>query len=349
VTIPANPQVAITGDTRLCPTESSTLSATAGFVNYTWNNNSKQAQLEVNQSGTYSVTITDINGCTATDNIIVEALPAPALAITGPDVVCNNTDINLNAGAGFAKYEWNNSSNQQQISTNQPGTYTVTVSNADGCTASAEKTVQPGGVFNPLITVLPYQCDQQITMFATGEIVTYKWSNGGGLSAITVQQPGTYTVTATNTAGCSGTASVLVTIPALPVVDITGDARLCPGESSTLSATAGFVNYTWNNNGNQAQLTVNQAGTYSVTIADANGCTATDNIIVSAAPVPATQISGPAVICGNNTVTLDAGIGFSTYTWSNAGNQQQISTNQPAPTPSRSAMPTAAQPPMSSS
>jgi len=335
--IPTPPQVDITGDTRLCPSETSVLTATAGLVNYVWAGpngfaaNSQQPT--VNSPGAYTVTATDNLGCTATNMVLVENATPPTPQISGPAAICNNNPVTLSvAGGNFTQINWSTTEVTASINVGQVGIYTVTVTNADGCTASNSQQVLAGGNVQPGITVFPYQCDQQITLLADTGFATYAWNNGGVLQPITVQQSGTYTVTTTDIVGCTATATVSVNIPAQQQVDITGDNQLCPSEVSTLTATSGFSGYAWAGpNGYTAtgqQPTVSVSGAYTVTATDALGCTATATLAVQALTPPVPTIIGPTTICGSNPVSLNvAGGQFADIVWSNAAITPSITVN----------------------
>lgn len=102
---------------------------------YVWNTQETTQSISVSQSGTYSVTFTDGVGCTATDGIEVEFSTGSVSVDLGPDTaICNGEILTLDAGAGFASYEWSTSETSQTLEVNQPGDYIVTVTDANGCT-----------------------------------------------------------------------------------------------------------------------------------------------------------------------------------------------------------------------
>ena len=125
-------------------------------------------------------------------------------------------------------------------------------------------------------------------------------------------EAGTYTVTGTDANGCVNTATVDVTVNALPTVTISGETVFCEGGSTTLTAT-GATTYTWGNE-TTAELTVTEAGTYTVTGTDANGCENTASVEVTVNALPTITISGETAFCeGGNTVLTASGA--TTYTW----------------------------------
>ena len=339
VTIPTQQPLSITGDKLLCPAEISTLTASSGFLVYTWAGPSgftaNGQQPTANAAGTYTVTATDALGCTATATLAVQSLTPPTPAIVGPTTICGSNPITLDAGAGFAAYSWSGSNgftaNSQQPTVSSPGTYSVTVTDANGCTGTAQTVIQPGGSLSANITPLPYACDSQITLDAGPGFATYAWSNGLQSQFSILNSNGIYTVTVTDAGGCSGTATAQVSIPTTTAPQVFSVPSLCPGASITSIVTnqQNFVKFVWNTGETGPFITGVMGGqTYTVTVTDANGCTQTAGFTIALAPVPAPVVTQLPYTC-NGQITLDAGPGFATYAWSNGLNAQFSIVNQP--------------------
>ncbi len=170
-------------------------------------------------------------------------------------------------------------------------------------------------------------CDgSSITLTATGG-TSYVWSSGGtqATESVSPTTPTTYTVTVTDATGCTGVDDVLVTVNALPTVNVP-DQNFCPGSFVTLDAGNPGSTYQWLPNGETTQtVNANMTGNYFVTVTDVNGCTATDfskvgqgsNLSIS---IPDTSL------CGGASVVLDAGNPGSTYLWSPGGEITQTIT-----------------------
>ncbi|MBK9461420.1 MAG: hypothetical protein IPN94_18845 [Sphingobacteriales bacterium] len=109
---------------------------------------------------------------------------------------------------------------------------------------------------------------------------SYTWSNGGTGASINVTTAGTYTVTVTAGPGCTATASTTVALSPNPTPSINGSLSFCPGGNTTLTATGGGT-YQWNTGGTGAAINVTNAGTYTVTVTNAQGCTATAQATVT--------------------------------------------------------------------
>lgn len=324
----ANPTINSTANT-VCPNSSVTLSS-SGFSAYSWSNGASSASTQVSTGGTYNLTVTDGNGCSTTATKTIQQGTAPALSITSSaPYICGTNSVTLNAGS-FAGYAWSNSATSQTISISQAGTYTVTVTNATGCTGTASVNLQQ--IALPVASVsasgpLTFCAGGSVTLTAqSGSGYSYKWSTGSTNSSVTVAQGGNYRVTVYN--ACDSAVSTIqsVTVNQVPtaVLNPAGPVLLCNGSSQTLTATPSGATYAWLNNGavvggqNSSTLSVNSNGNYSVVVTT-SGCSDTSEVVSvstsgsgnAAVDIVASQQS----ICPGDVVTLDAGTGFTTYSW----------------------------------
>ncbi|HLO46041.1 MAG TPA: YDG domain-containing protein [Leadbetterella sp.] len=334
------PEVAITTPTSTvltCTSPSITLTAT-GVGTYAWSNGTALGTLatqEVTTAGTYVVTVTGANGCTATASIVItEDKVVPEAAITAPTstvLTCTSPSITLTA-TGVGTYAWSNGTALGTLATQEvttAGTYVVTVTGANGCTATAsiviteDKVAPEAAITTPTSTVLTCT-SPSITLTATGA-GTYAWSNGTALGTLATQEvttAGTYAVTVTGANGCTSTASIVITedkvAPEATITTPTSTVLTCTSPSITLTAT-GVGTYAWSNGtvlGTLATQEVTTAGTYVVTVTGANGCTATASIvitedkvapvllIINPDPAPSVDITASGVTTGS---TLPSG------------------------------------------
>jgi len=327
VTVNANPLANITGTASICIGQTSTLDAGTGYTAYLWNDGSTGQTLTASTTGTYSVTVTDANGCIDTDNFVLNVGSSLTPVIAGDLDICADETTTLDAGAGYATYTWSNGGNGQTISVTASGIYFVTVTDAGGCTGEANTAVTVNTNPAPTITGTTDICNGETSVLDAGTgFTTYSWSDGSTGQILSITSTGSYQVTVTNAAGCTGTDSFAVMVNANPVVNITGTASICIGQTSTLDAGSGLTAYLWNDGSNGQTLVASTAGTYSVTVTDANGCTGTDSFVLNVGSSLTPVIAGDLDICTGETTTLDAGAGYATYTWSNGGTGQTIST-----------------------
>ena len=302
-----------------CQGSNITLDAGAGatITNYFWSDGTTTQTNTVSSSGYYHVTATDVNGCEWKDSIQVTESPNPTVEL-GPDqTICSGSNALLTATPGFT-YAWSTGAASQIISATATGMYYVTVSNpGTNCFAvdSVMVTVTPSPT--PVLAPAVVLCDGESTTLDPGPgFASYTWSTGANSQSISVANPGTYTVTVTNSDGCVSTASTNVSNFPAVVATISGNLTGCEGTPETLVATGGFASYLWSNGATTQAIPVNGTGTYSVTATTADGCEATGSISVTFNPEPVLNLDPLDTICPGAQVTLDAGSGFSSYLWS---------------------------------
>jgi uncharacterized repeat protein (TIGR01451 family) len=327
----------ITGNDVVCNGQSTTLtsSLTGGTATaYIWSNNSTTSAITVSPTAntTYTVTITDNNGCTDAASRLVTVNALPNVTVNGPNA-CQGGSTTLTATGG-GTYLWFNGATTASVTVTPATatTYSVTVTGVNGCTAVGSKLVN----INPLPTVNIVGdnaiCINETTTLTASGGVSYLWSNNATTSSISVSPlvTTTYTVTATDTNGCTNSQSITVTVSGLTInANITGIDTICVGSSTTLTATltgGTAMSYAWSfNNATTASISVSPlvTTTYTVTITDTNGCNGTDAITVTVNPLPTILIAGDNTICLGETTTLTASGGV-TYLWSTGANTAAI-------------------------
>lgn len=240
--------------------------------------------------GTHTATlqITDANGCVATYSVTFTVPPYPTSAtISGNLTICPGQSTTLTAGGwNWTSCQWSNSGSGASITVNVPGTYCVTCSDVNGCTATACATVVqlPAPAVN-ITGNLTICLGQSTTLTATGG-GTYSWTPGGATSAAITVNPtttSTYTVLVTGANGCTATKSVTVTVNPLPQADAGPNQTVCQWQTATLTATGG-VSYQWSPNNSTANpyitTPIQSHMLFTVTVTGANGCTAVDQMKV---------------------------------------------------------------------
>ncbi|MCC7223750.1 MAG: DUF11 domain-containing protein, partial [Chitinophagales bacterium] len=286
-------------------TATATASGNTGAVTYLWSNGATTASISSLAVGTYSVTITETPTCTAVASYTVTE-PSAAL-----DATCSKTDVTTNGGAdGTASvsasggtspytYLWNTGATTASISGLTAGTYSVTVTDANGCTDECTTTVQePGCNLTASASGTNVLCtggaDGTASATASGNLgaVTYLWSNGATTQNVNSLAAGTYSVTITETPTCTAVASYTVTEPsaALDATCSKTDVTTNGGADGTasVSASGGTSPYTylWNTGATTASISGLTAGTYSVTVTDANGCSDACTTVINAPNAP---------------------------------------------------------------
>jgi hypothetical protein len=334
VTVNAAPNATISagGSTTFCSGGSVTLTASAG-ASYLWSTGATTASISVNTAGASTVTVTNAAGCSSTSaatTIVVNATPTASITAGGSTTICSGSTVTLTASAG-SSYAWSNGATTASIVANTTGNYTVTVFNANGCSAISTPTTVT--VNNPSVANISSSgstnfCQGGSVVLTATAASTYAWSTGATTQTITVSASGNYSVTLTNASGCTSSSPVtVVTANALPTATITagGATTFCQGGSVTLTASPA-TSYVWSNGATSASITVSTAGSYTVQVANNSGCTATSaatTVVVNALPSASITAGGSLSICAGSTVNLTASTGAA-YLWSNGATTATI-------------------------
>ena len=288
------PDVQIGGSTSYCVGSSTVLNAGDTYSEYQWSTGETSFSIDVATQNTYSLTVTDENGCI--NDGMVDVIQDDALhpIISGNLSFCENGSTFLDAGDGFSTYQWSNDESSQVIEVDQAGTYLITVSDAGGCIGEASVLVAQNPLPNPTITgTFEYCADGSTTLSAGDDFASYAWSNGSDLPSISVSQPGDYTVTVTNEFDCSNQTSQAVVEHPLPIFDIQGQDFFCQNASTTLAGPEGMSNYQWADGATTEQVTIDEPGLFQLEVTDENGCSSTESMSVQ-------EISLPSVPMGTN-------------------------------------------------
>ena len=350
-----NPTVDVTASEILCYGATTTFTANvsdgAAPYSYSWQDDLGSGQTLEAQAGTYAVTVTDNNGCTASANGTASQPTQLTASITDTDftLTCSNMSVTLTAsvtgGTSGYTYNWSNNESNGSLVVTEQGTYVVTVTDANGCTTMASQAVNQD-VAVPTVSIssdaTELNCNRTsiaLTASAEGTGATYQWSNGVNNAATTVTTPGTYTVTATGTNGCTSDASTTITQVDNPTVSVSASEIQCYGESTTFTANANGgaapYSYSWQDDLGSGQTLEAQAGTYAVTVTDNNGCTASANGTASQPTQLTASITDTdfTLTCSNMSVTLTASVtggtsGY-TYNWSNNESNGSLVVTEP--------------------
>jgi hypothetical protein len=330
-----------TGGKITCTNPSVALNVTApGAVSYNWaaaNFSSSQQNPVVTNPGTYTVIVTDGNGCTgsAQATVLSDTQKPTINATVGGTLSCVNPAVSLNATSTTSglTYSWLGNSgfsaSGSTVSTQQSGVVTVTATNpTNGCTASAIVTVTASndkpivatetGTITCKDTVVLVKAN--VTGNTTG--LTYKWAGPSSFTNTTasanVKKAGAYTVTVTASNGCSTTATVTVAIDNQPIViEITkAKSFICAGDSIRLTAKsiATIQTYTWSNASAKNEIIATKEGTYSLTVSGVNGCKGTATSTLAKGAQPTISLLADSLTCKNSKVKINATVTWQTPT-----------------------------------
>jgi gliding motility-associated-like protein len=310
--------------------------------------------INVNQAGIYTVTITGSNGCTSTATAqATNALPQVAFA--GNTNICLGLSTTLSVTSG-SSWAWSQGSTGSSITVSPSANTTYTVTLTDNFMCSATGTIQVT-VTQPFAAQIAVgntngYCSGQTAVLAAAPLgmSNYAWSGPGGFGAtgqqimvpnLQASPAAGFSVTITDAGGCQSTAQLNISVLPSPSVSISApQVSLCEGQSVTLTASQA-ANYAWNNGlgtGQTLQLYYdkNDRGTYDYVLAttSSNGCVGTDSITIEVLDRPEGTISGDSILCIAESSTLAAG-GGNVYIWQNGSTLSQIALTPGTDTPLR--------------
>jgi hypothetical protein len=322
--------------TTFCQGDSVVLTANQG-ASYLWSNGQTTQSFTAASSGSYSVQVTNANGCVANSQptqVTVNPTPQVSISNNGSTTFCQGDSVVLQA-SGAANYQWNNNQSGDSISAIQSGSYSTVGTDANGC-SDISNTIQV------LVNSLPQVSisNNGSTTFCQGDSVVlqasgatnYQWSNNQTGNTISAIQSGSYSTIGTNANGCSDTSNTIqVLVNPLPQVSISnnGSTTFCQGDSVVLQG-SGATNYQWSNNQTGNTISAIQSGSYSTIGTDANGCSDTSNtiqVLVNSLPQVSISNNGATTFCQGDSVVLQ-GSGATNYQWSNNQSGNAISVNQ---------------------
>ncbi|HTB07313.1 MAG TPA: hypothetical protein VK806_10210, partial [Bacteroidia bacterium] len=307
---------------------------------YAWSNTGTTSAITALTAGTYNVNVTDANGCPGTASVTLTQPPVLSLTSGAFNATCFNVcngqaSVIPAGGTPPYSYSWSTGATTAALLNLCIGTYTITVTDAKGCQHDTSLTIaQPPQIVitkNPPTTAHCNQADGSGSVSAAGGTgaLTYLWSNGQTGTNITNVKPGSYCVTVTDANGCTDTACIVVPNQLGVIASITTTTNVtCNGGndgSITGNATSGTAPYIYSWNTVPPQLTATAtnltAGSYTLTVTDATGCTDTAVATITQPALVVATTSAPVTICIGQTATLTAtavgGTSPYTFTWSN--------------------------------
>ncbi len=319
-----------------------------GVFSYAWSNGSNTATASNLSAGSYSVSVTDGEGCGQTKVVTIaqptELVPnATTTAQSAPGVNNGSATANPAGGAGNYTYQWSNGAATQTISDLAPGNYTVIVTDANGCQKTQTVTVNAFGcAVSASTTAVDVSCNGNVDGSASISLANatmpqvFAWSNGAQTQSVSGLSAGSYTVSATDGNGCEVVATVEIDQPATLGANATTTGLTAAGANDgTASANptggTGPFTYAWSTGATTQTITGLASANYTLSVTDANGCLAVQTVPVAPfgcsalATVTSSNISCFGQDDGQATVSLTGGLTPYTYSWSNGANTATIS------------------------
>lgn len=312
-------------DTALCPGQTLTLSAGPGYTSYLWQNGSTDSTITVSTAGTYWVEVEDYCG-TNTDTLVVTAGAGAVSVELGNDtIICSGNTVTLNAAhANASSYLWSTGVNTSSITVSTSGTYHVAVSSSCGIIRDTVSITvdQPLSIDLGNDTTL---CSGTVILDAGSGFSSYVWQDNSTNQTYTATAAGTYFVQAMNACG-SDRDTILINYLITETLDLGPDTTFCEGNDLVLDASISNSNaWLWNDMATDSIRIISSSGTYSVQVNTLCGIQR-DTISVLVNPLPFVDLGNDSALC-NGTVILNAGPGFSSYSWQDgSGNQTYTAT-----------------------
>jgi PKD repeat protein len=316
------PIVSIDGQASFCQGGSATLTAntypTSSGMTYLWNTGVTTRTAVFVTAATFSVMVTDTNGCIGVARKVTSIPPTPTVNILGDTSFCTSSTINLMASTlvSNCRYKWSTGDTLPMINIGVSGIYVVTTTSSAGCTATNRKIVVAKPL--PIVSIQGksvLDCNTRETNLQASGGASYQWSNGGITSNNMVNQAGVYTVIVTNN-GCNSTAKITITSDFIrPVATIIGNVSFCTGSTTNLVAIGGN-NYSWSNGSTNSVITIDKPDNYVVTVTSQNGCSAVAEHSIRSIDTNV-SIEGDNRICLGSSTTLFAEGFNNNYVWSN--------------------------------
>ncbi len=317
----------------------------SGNYSFNWSNGASTEDISSLNAGNYTVTVTDVGGCTSSASFTVFSNVAPPILSTSfTAATCgqNNGALDLSvAPSGTYTFLWSSGETTEDIAAKPSGNYSVTVtSTSDGCTSMTDAIIPDNpiaislsGIVVPMTSCISQNGAIDISVNPSGAY-SYQWSNGASTQDLSNIPAGTYSVTTTLGVTCTATETFVVANNTSPI-DLTGFTTpntSCTQPNGNIDITvspSGSYTFIWSNGETTEDLQDLTGGSYSVTVTETNGCTATEIFEVvntnSNYSLDGSVTPNNSCISPNGAIDLTISpVGVYTYTWSNGASTEDL-------------------------
>ncbi len=269
-----------------------------------------------------------LNGCSASDEVVIDELASPTIALPDDTTLCTGTNWLIDATQPGATYTWQNGSTLHSFLVNTAGTVSVTIA-IGGCIVSDATTVTYFDAsvvdLGPDTTLCPGE-ELVLSLLLPGVDLT--WPDGTHGSSFTIASAGQYSVLA-EVNGCSATDAINVSYTPLPMPDLGTDQILCDGDTAWLMVSASSASVVWSTGSTSDTVQVTTGDLYAVTLT-LDGCSASDAVdITFLHRVDSLDLGPDATICLGRELELDATTFGASYQWSTGSDESHIAGAEP--------------------
>lgn len=315
---------------------------------YSWSNGGITANINGLIPGNYGLTVTDANGCTAIDSILINDITsAVTISVTTTNVSCKgagdgSASVSASGGTGSYAYLWSNGATTSSISGLLPGNYGVTVTSGNQSATASVTITQPSQMYVTVGTTSTVYGTSNGTANTTVSggtpPYTYSWSTGDTTTSLNGLPAGNYSLTVTDANGCERVTTFRVAELIPPVViSLTATDASCAGQADgsvavSASGGTGTFTYSWSNGATTPSVMGLNAGTYGVTVTSSSQSTSGSVVVAEPNPMAISVVvtdSAPMSSTGSAMTIVSGGTTPYTYTWSTGGTNNNIS-GQPA-------------------
>jgi len=310
----------ITGSAILCSGDSTVLSVT-GFQEVLWSTGETTEAITVTDPGPITVEVVQSGGCSGSDTVTISTAIGPEAIISGPRTICTGSSVTLSANeSNGMDYLWSTGDTTTSITVTQGGSYTLTVTDANGCMEDTGLDLVESDILRPMISGITAICDGESAELSIQTFDQIQWSTGETTPSITVSEPGMISVSVSQDGGCTGADSVLVEVGQTPVVTLPDALTICPGESVTLSPADPFATYEWSDGSTSSSISVSEGGTYGLTVTNEAGCAAETTTLVVQEDLPVASADNDRSTCEPATDLMGNAPEGTTGRWTTDGN-----------------------------
>ena len=293
-----------------------------------WSDESDENFRTFSEGGKYWVDVENSFGCTLADTMVIMESPSPQFSLGNDTIICKDDYLTLFI-SGFNNYLWQDGSTEPVFIARESGIYWLEIYNQYGCSNrdSLYLTTSQPSLLLPPDTMI---CDNDsILLIAGTSIFDYEWFDGSTDTCMWAYIQGAYSVTATDSLGCTATEETNINHISSPVVDLGRDTGFCDYDTFTFSLDEPYTTYIWNGNDTSQVFIPSSGGEFFVTATNRCG-ESSDTILLEKYFSPEVYLGPDTVLFPGQELFLDAGPGYLSYLWSTGNTESSIYISEPA-------------------